>query len=381
MATATHIEFPNAYLACPEQNTVEWEEARQILVEKHGMTASEAPCLVKRGYDSMQKLIRQRLGIEDKAPPDLFKQQLFERGHDLEPFALDLLGRNLNLDIHATGFWLSTLYPYMGASPDGIGVDANGNKFVVECKAPLSTAIDQRKFGRYCVQAYWQMMVMDVGLAYIVVYHPTETPLMWHLRRDAILEDILIREYGNFRTCLQTRNHPKKTREIQDYVEWETRMWKKFGHGTSFTQLQRPHNMSYAYGSNASKFVPNRMKKEAPADPTTLIGTPCKQCSSLLVQNTTQKDGPNFGKRYVGCPNRCKGVFFEIDKFAKNDFAEARTNGLKRTFTDARHDEIAEVKAETSFGLDARLTALEAKIDVILSLLQPAVHIKNEPTD
>lgn len=43
----------------------------------------------------------------------------------------------------------------------------------------------------------------------------------------------------------------------------------------------------------------------------------CKTCQTPLQMGTTTKDGPNKGKRYWSCANKCQGSFVSIDKFDK----------------------------------------------------------------
>lgn len=350
----------NATEICGTQGTDEWLEARAEFAMNGGLSASEAPSLVKRGYDSLAKIIRIRLGIEAEIPPDLFKQQLFERGHDLEPLARQAAAEYLNVPIKECGFWVNDLIPTMGASPDGIG-EYNGHKFVLECKAPLSTDISQKKFGRYCVQAAWQMMVLGYDLAYIVVYHPTEPILMWHLRKDSFLEGILLREFNKFQESLQTRKYPTRTREIADYADWEERMFvEKWRNGTSFIRLPHPQNMS------SFKFAP------VASSPIPL--TPTCQCGKTKVERTVKKDGPNNGKRFWACPGSCEGTFEPIDEFVKlNDFAANRSRPVKRQFSEPAPT-TQQTAAQIHEDMQGKIAEINSKLDSILSVLIQATQ-------
>lgn len=344
---------------CQTQGTDDWLEARAQFAMNGGLSASEAPSLVKRGYDSLAKIIRIRLGIEPELPPDMFKQQLFERGHDLEPLARQALSEFMNVPIRETGFWINNIVPSMGASPDGIG-EYNGHKFVLECKAPLSTEIGIKKFGKYCVQATWQMMVLGYDLAYIVVYHPTEPILMWHLRKDSFLEGILLREFNKFQESLQTRKYPARTRELEDYADWEERMYNK----TSFVKLPRPQNMSAAK---------NIFLSAPPASASAPV-TPTCQCGKTKVERTVKKDGPNNGKRFWACPGSCEGTFEPIDEFVKlNDFAANRSRPVKRQFSEPAPT-TQQTAAQIHEDMQAKMAEINSKLDSILSVLIQATQ-------
>lgn len=43
----------------------------------------------------------------------------------------------------------------------------------------------------------------------------------------------------------------------------------------------------------------------------------CKTCQTPMQMGTVGKDGPNKGKKYWSCSNKCAGSFVGIDKFDK----------------------------------------------------------------
>lgn len=72
----------------------------------------------------------------------------------------------------------------------------------------------------------------------------------------------------------------------------------------------------------------------------------CKTCQTPMQMGTTTKDGPNKGKRFWTCSNKCQGSFVAIDKFDKPPAA-------KQADLDAL--------ANSVFLLSQKVAALEAR--------------------
>lgn len=261
-----------------------------------------------------------------------FLESLFQRGHDLEPFAIESLRQKLGVPIDGNaGFWRNTRYPYFGASPDGMG-----ENFVVEAKAPLSTAIDKKKFGKFSIQAAFQMMVCNKPFAWVVVYHETETPVAWHLARNPILEQLIRDEYKVFRKMCETRTTSRRVRN-ETYEKWEDVEFGKWKNGASFLRLTHPQLM-----------------------PT------CTVCGAEKVEGVTSQ-GPNQGKRFLKCPKNHDKQWEPIDKFV-------RTNAYAKSGTSWKRDADADADAESQPA--AKRTVIDD--DTSAQLFMALAEIKDE---
>jgi putative phage-type endonuclease len=157
-----------------EQNTDEWLSAR-----KGKITGSKLKKLVtKRGVGrklGFYEIMAERIGLEE-AP-----ENPMDRGHRLEPEALDLFAKEYDKEVEAVGFCVSESNPSIAVSPDGL-IKVDGKyKEAVEVKC-LSTSRHLQAYFEAGVPKDYEEQVMqyfivneDLEKLYLVFYDPRLT--------------------------------------------------------------------------------------------------------------------------------------------------------------------------------------------------------------
>lgn len=123
--------------------------------------------------------------------PDSFYGKYMERGHELEPFAIERYEMDNFIEIENGGFW--TLGEWIGASPDGL----IGKEGLFESKAPkfnthMKYLRDKELPELYYWQVHGQMYVTDRSWVDFYSYHPGIKPLCIRVHREEKIEQELI---------------------------------------------------------------------------------------------------------------------------------------------------------------------------------------------
>lgn len=172
------------------QNSSDWDKLR-----KRRFTASGFNDLfmgkTTAGYrDALYKPVFERLTGES---PEHFYGAYMERGHKLEPWAIEQYEMDNFVEIKNGGFF--TLGDWIGASPDGlIGKDG-----LFEGKAPKYTThidylIKKELPNIYYWQVHGQMYVTNRDWVDFYSFHPRLEPLCTRVHRDEKIEDELIKK-------------------------------------------------------------------------------------------------------------------------------------------------------------------------------------------
>lgn len=123
--------------------------------------------------------------------PDYFYGAYMQRGHELEPFAIEQYEIDNFVEIENGGFW--TLGDWVGASPDGlIGKDG-----LFEGKAPafnthMSYVIKNKLPNIYHWQVHGQLYVTDRSWVDFYSFHPGIKPHCIRVYRDEKIEAELV---------------------------------------------------------------------------------------------------------------------------------------------------------------------------------------------
>lgn len=115
--------------------------------------------------------------------PESFSSEYMQRGHDLEPVAIDFYEKETFEIVEKGGFF--TLGDWVGASPDGL-VGENG---IIEVKCPAyNTMINYIIKGTlptiYKWQVYGQLWVTGRDWCDFIAYHPNLKSVIIRINRD-----------------------------------------------------------------------------------------------------------------------------------------------------------------------------------------------------
>ncbi len=163
-----------------QQNSEEWFNARL-----GRFTASEFKDLfmgkATAGYEkAIYKPIYERLTGES---PESFTNDYMERGHELEPFAVEKYEMETMTETTNGGFWL--LGDWIGASPDRM-VEDDG---ILEIKSPafntmIRYLLKQELPKQYFYQVHGQLYVTGRKWCDFIAYHPKLKPVILRINRD-----------------------------------------------------------------------------------------------------------------------------------------------------------------------------------------------------
>lgn len=163
-----------------EQNTEEWMSLRM-----GKFTASSFKDLFMKettaGYqNAINKVVFERLTGEQ---PESFSNEWMERGHELEPLAVDAYEMQTFNDVNNGGFF--EISDFIGASPDGLV----GKDGLLEIKCPsYSVMISYLLTGKlpniYKWQVYGQLFVSERKWCDFVAFHPNLPLFVLRIERD-----------------------------------------------------------------------------------------------------------------------------------------------------------------------------------------------------
>lgn len=163
-----------------QQNSEEWLKLRQ---GKFTMSKAKDLFMGKQtaGYQkAIYQPVYERLTDES---PESFTSDYMNRGHELEPFAVEEYEFQTFNDTTNGGFW--TLGEWIGASPDRMV----GDDGLLEIKSPaFNTMINYLLKGQlpsiYHWQVYGQMYVTGRQWCDFMAYHPKLKSLIIRIERD-----------------------------------------------------------------------------------------------------------------------------------------------------------------------------------------------------
>lgn len=146
-----------------EQGSELWKDLR----EKH-ITGTDAKQLIK-GV-AVAEIIKHK-----KDSRSFTGNSATERGHRLEPEAIEIAEAIKDIKVHHTGFITNDKYPLAGYSPDGLIEDYA----IVECKAfARSRHLENSKHIEVSIMAQiqWGLFVSERDWAYLILYNPDIEP-------------------------------------------------------------------------------------------------------------------------------------------------------------------------------------------------------------
>lgn len=197
----------------PLPKTSEWEALRLYVPGRErpvvfGASEAAAACGLSK-YDQPLSLYMQKRSEHVKEFSDEQRERM-AFGLALEPVILGQYAARRECEV-VTGqpMFLSTLWPFMGATPDAIAFDAKApsNWWVVECKNTSThmvdpTGEDASKFGvdgtdqvpiEYVMQAQQQMAVLGCDLVEFPVLVGGNSLRIYTVRRDEGLIDLIVK--------------------------------------------------------------------------------------------------------------------------------------------------------------------------------------------
>ena len=137
------------------QNSDEWYEAR---VGK--FTASNAIKLLKHGRSQKARVSEERT----------FTNKYMQRGHDLEPQAIELYEEARQVKVERPGFLTNDKYPDCLFSPDGI---TDNRVIEVKCfKEERHHAVKKNIPAEILAQIHFGMIIAELDKAHLVMYNP-----------------------------------------------------------------------------------------------------------------------------------------------------------------------------------------------------------------
>jgi len=122
--------------------------------------------------------------------PESFQSGYMERGHEMEPFAVEHYEIETFTSTSNGGFW--TLGEWIGASPDRLV----GDDGILEIKSPafntmINYLLKNELPSIYHWQVHGQMFVTDRNWCDFMAYHPKLKPVIIRVERDKKIEDEL----------------------------------------------------------------------------------------------------------------------------------------------------------------------------------------------
>ena len=142
-----------------EQRSEEWLELRENMI-----TASDvASAIGENHYESVESFIKKKV-LKTKWAGNAATAH----GTLLEPFVRDLYDERYGKKSHEIGLVQHRLYPWLGASPDGITEDG----LLIEIKCPLTRKIEPKVPKYYFPQIQLQLEITDLEECDFIQYRP-----------------------------------------------------------------------------------------------------------------------------------------------------------------------------------------------------------------
>ncbi len=142
-----------------EQRSPEWLELRENMI-----TASDvASALGENRYESVDAFVKKKVLKTVWAG-----NAATEHGTKLEPLVRALYDERTGRRTHEIGLVRHRMYPWLGASPDGVTEDG----ILVEIKCPLTRKIEPKVPKHYLPQVQLQLEITDLEECDFVQYRP-----------------------------------------------------------------------------------------------------------------------------------------------------------------------------------------------------------------
>jgi putative phage-type endonuclease len=170
-----------------EQNTDEWLDLRKGKFTASSFADLFATSSTAQFKKAISKVVFERLTGES---PENFSSQYMDRGHELEPLAVEYYENTTFNDTYNGGFFTDN--NYIGASPDRL-VNDDG---ILEVKCPaFNTMIDYLTFGKlpsiYEHQVQGQLWLTNRKWCDFIAFHPKIKPLIIRITPDKTFHKIL----------------------------------------------------------------------------------------------------------------------------------------------------------------------------------------------
>ncbi len=159
-----------------EQGSEEWH-----LIRKGKMTASHA-CEIGnngKGLDTYITTLMAEKYSSGERPS--FSNSDIERGHELEPQARDIYAFNKGVDVKECGF--IEYNEYVGASPDGLVLEIEGQSGLIEIKSPSDVVYFKHLLNgaseidsKYIWQMQMNLLISGYAWCDYVAYSPNFEP-------------------------------------------------------------------------------------------------------------------------------------------------------------------------------------------------------------
>jgi len=144
-----------------EQRSEEWLGLREQMI-----TASDvASAIGESRYESPDAFVRKKV-LRTKWAGNAAT----EHGTKLEPFVRDLYDARSGRKSHEIGLVQHRVYPWLGASPDGVTEDG----ILIEIKCPLTRKIEAKVPKHYLPQVQLQLEITDLEECDFIQYRPEE---------------------------------------------------------------------------------------------------------------------------------------------------------------------------------------------------------------
>lgn len=191
MWSVAELAAKKARLRALVPNTPAWDDARTLEVK---LSASDCPAAAgcRGAYESRIKLWEYKTGVSQKPPPTEFQQRLFDKGHRIEPIAVDFFTKHLlprGARVKTTGIWLLPGDPRIGATPDRLIEFEDGTVVPLEVKAsdsPVDVAYlpPEKKLERDLVQSSTQVHSVASPFGLLFYYLADDNWVLYENPRD-----------------------------------------------------------------------------------------------------------------------------------------------------------------------------------------------------
>jgi len=187
-----------------QQNTDEWYNLRLGKFTASGFK----DLFMSKSTAGYQKAIYRAVFEQiTNEPPESFTNDYMQRGHELEPLAVDWYEMETFETTTNGGFW--TFGNDIGASPDRL-VGDNG---ILEVKCPafntmIAYQLKQQLPNIYKYQVHGQMLVTGRKWCDFIAFHPKLKPLILRVERDEVIINELIQKLNE--SIIEVRNIIKK---------------------------------------------------------------------------------------------------------------------------------------------------------------------------
>lgn len=151
----------------PEQRTEAWYAARHTR-----LTASDAAtALGLNPYETPEALILKKCGLGERFEGN----EATAHGQKWEPYVAEKFCREYGYTHYEGGLLPHPEIPFLGGSPDGLLVNAEGECALLEIKCPLRRRITGVVPVYYMPQLQLLMSICDLEKAYFVEFKPEDT--------------------------------------------------------------------------------------------------------------------------------------------------------------------------------------------------------------